>query len=73
MPHGFAKVVIFKGKDDMYEGIWRVDKKKIVIITIDYLILLFSLRMKKGEEMTKGSFLPVISKKHTSSNVVFLE
>lgn len=28
MPHGLAKVVIFKGKDDMYEGIWSVDKKK---------------------------------------------
>lgn len=73
MPHGFAKVVIFKGKDDIVEGIWMVDKKKIVIITIDYLILLFFLRMKKGEEMTKGSFLPVISRKHTSSNIGFLE
>lgn len=30
------------------------------------------LRMKKGEEMTKDSFLPVISAKHTSSSV-FLE
>lgn len=40
MPHGFAKVVIFKGNDDIKEGIWGVDKNKILIIIIDYPILL---------------------------------
>lgn len=39
-PHGFEKVVIFKGNDDILEGIWGVDKKKILIIIIDYPILL---------------------------------
>lgn len=33
--HEFAKVVIFKGNDDV-GGIRGVDKKKIVIIIMDY-------------------------------------
>lgn len=71
MPHGFAKVVIFKGNDDIKEGIWGVDKKKILIIIIDYPILL--LKNAKRRESDKRDFLPVISTKHTSSSVVFLE
>lgn len=35
MPHGFAKVVIFTGNDDIPESIWGVDKNKILIIIID--------------------------------------
>lgn len=57
MPHGFEKVIIFKCNDDISGGIWVFDKKKILVIIIDYLLLLLSIRMKKGEVMTKGFFL----------------
>lgn len=57
MPHGFAKVVIFKGKDDIVEGIWSVDKKKIV--NYNYWLSYSALLSKneKGRGNDKRFFL----------------